>query len=769
MGIEAESSGSSSPACAVFLSYASEDRAAAEEISTALRAAGIDVWFDANELRGGDAWDDLIRQRIKDCTFFVALISPHTQARAEGYFRREWKLAIERSLDMAEDRPFILPVTLTAIAHQSARVPRAFVELQWTHLPEGKQAEKLVERLQVLHCRVQRTPPPGKPGSLLLPTTARRRAAPARRWRVTAAVFAVLAGALAWGVWRFFPGGSLSTVRPGAPAAAVAVLDPHGVAVLPFTNVGNDAGLDYLCDGVSEELLNALGRENTLRIVARTSSFAFRGRRMTAQQIATQLGVGTLVEGTVRHEDDVLKFAVRLVAGATGYQLWSHDYVSSRRDLQETEAVLAADVATQLLPVGSRSTPARPATRNLDAYDAFLRARSFQAKPSIQPNLEQAASYYRQATEADPGFALAWARYGAALIRLHTSGFDDSDPTLQIARQAIARALELAPDLPDAHYALANYYTMNWTNQELATAELVRARQAAPNDPDILVSAAANDVNRGKKAQAVECIRQAALLDPENGDTANIAGWVLDYASIYADAVTERERAFRLGGWNLSIVEKAFVYRNWKGDLGLTQKTLQTIEPARSGDNAADLYWRVRVGLARAQRDWPAALAGLDHIQAELLPREHDYLTKSYLRGLILEAMGDAAGAHVAFEQSRAEMEQYRDVHPLIARAYPALAIAYAALGREADARAAVAKCLELIPPSDNPYVAARAGLRALVQIEARTGHWAAALRIVREQVEAGFWKRYDLLLDPDFEGIRQNAEFAAIAHEAPL
>src|SRR4029078_9296494 len=106
---------------AVFLSYASEDGEAARRISDALRAAGLDVWFDQSELRGGDAWDPSIRRKIKECALFVPIISKNTQARSEGYFRLEWKLAVDRSHLMADDQPFLLPVVIHDTSHASAR------------------------------------------------------------------------------------------------------------------------------------------------------------------------------------------------------------------------------------------------------------------------------------------------------------------------------------------------------------------------------------------------------------------------------------------------------------------------------------------------------------------------------------------------------------------------------------------------------------------------------------------------------------------------
>ncbi len=122
----------------VFLSYASEDRAAASSIRDAMAASGLDVWYDENELAGGDAWDKKIRRQIRECDFFMAVISSQTEARREGYFRREWRLAVERSLDMDDDHTFLLPAVIDATDQSTAKVPERFLTVQWLKIPNGQ-------------------------------------------------------------------------------------------------------------------------------------------------------------------------------------------------------------------------------------------------------------------------------------------------------------------------------------------------------------------------------------------------------------------------------------------------------------------------------------------------------------------------------------------------------------------------------------------------------------------------------------------------------
>ncbi|MFZ1867296.1 MAG: toll/interleukin-1 receptor domain-containing protein, partial [Steroidobacteraceae bacterium] len=134
---------SGAPRPTVFLSYASEDRRAAQLIRDSLPAYGMEVWYDESDLAGGDAWDQKIRRQIRECDYFMPVISAHTEARHEGYFRREWRLAVERTLDMVDDHVFLLPVVIDNTAEAGARVPDKFREVQWLRLPDGQSTAAL--------------------------------------------------------------------------------------------------------------------------------------------------------------------------------------------------------------------------------------------------------------------------------------------------------------------------------------------------------------------------------------------------------------------------------------------------------------------------------------------------------------------------------------------------------------------------------------------------------------------------------------------------
>jgi len=213
MSDSASSSGDRILPGAVFLSYAREDAAAALRIADALRAFGVEIWFDQNELRGGDAWDASIRQQIRGCALFVAVISAHTQRRREGYFRREWNLAVERTQDMAHNAPFVLPVVIDDTSEAEASIPDAFRRVQWTRLAHGVPSTGFVERVTRLLAppglAAVRRSVGGRTDAIRPPVSKS-----GRRAILIGAAAVVIAG-LAW--WKFGPHVDVASGDSGPP------------------------------------------------------------------------------------------------------------------------------------------------------------------------------------------------------------------------------------------------------------------------------------------------------------------------------------------------------------------------------------------------------------------------------------------------------------------------------------------------------------------------------------------------------------------------
>src|SRR5215469_12378944 len=150
------------PPPTVFLSYTSEDRQAVQSLRDALPACGLEVWYDESGLSGGDAWDHKIRRQIRECDFFMPIISAQTEARPEGYFRREWRLAVERTLDMADDHTFLLPVVIDDTPETGARVPEKFLSVHWLRVPGGRPTPALETLCRRLVSRQPVFEPPRK-------------------------------------------------------------------------------------------------------------------------------------------------------------------------------------------------------------------------------------------------------------------------------------------------------------------------------------------------------------------------------------------------------------------------------------------------------------------------------------------------------------------------------------------------------------------------------------------------------------------------------
>jgi len=352
------------PSHAVFLSYASQDAEAAQKICEALRAAGIEVFLDQSELRGGDAWDQKIRHEIHDCALFIPMVSQHTQERLEGYFRHEWKLAIERTHHMAEQKAFLVPVVVDGTGDQEAFVPDAFRAVQWTRLPGGESPPAFVERIKRLL----------SPELSLL--SAVSGAAPGLRepvratWRSRPVLLAIVVVVVFAGPGYFWISKHLT------PSGTAFNPPPHSIAVLPFVNLSGDKEQEYFSDGLTEELLNSLSEINELQVAARTSAFSFKGKDADIGTIARKLNVGAVLEGSVRRSANTIRITAQLINAVTGFHLWSKTYDRGLGDVLKLQTEIATAVASALKVTLLGDVAAKVelgGTRNPAAFDAYLR------------------------------------------------------------------------------------------------------------------------------------------------------------------------------------------------------------------------------------------------------------------------------------------------------------------------------------------------------------------------------------------------------------
>src|SRR3984957_11541197 len=461
---------------AVFLSYASQDAAAAQKICDALRAAGIEVFLDQSELRGGDAWDQKIRREIHDCALFVPLISAHSNARHEGYFRREWKLAVDRTGDMSDRVAFLVPVVIDDTSDSRADVPERFRQVQWTRLPGGETPTAFVERIKRL-LSPELSPLSAVSGAapgLREPVRASRRSKP-----VLLAIVAVILATLA-----YFVADKFWISKHGAASTAFNP-PPHSIAVLPFANMSGDKEQEYFSDGLTEELLNSLSEINELQVTARTSAFSFKGKDTDIGTIARKLNVGAVLEGSVRRSANTIRITAQLINAVTGFHLWSKTYDRDLGDVLKLQTEIATAVAGALKVTLLEDVAAKVelgGTGNPAALDAYLRGLKAARSMRDTKDLPAAIAAYTEAIRLDPHYALAFAGRSVAL----SSAAAEAETPAAVREgydkaQADARqALSLAPDLAQAHSALGVVWEQGILDFTQANDEYERALALAP-------------------------------------------------------------------------------------------------------------------------------------------------------------------------------------------------------------------------------------------------------------------------------------------------
>jgi TolB-like protein len=516
---------------AVFISYASQDAEAAGRISEALRAAGIEVWFDQSELRGGDAWDQKIRREIRDCALFIPVISANTVARAEGYFRLEWSVAEQRSHMVARNKPFIVPVCLDRTPESVADVPESFQRVQWTRLLDGNTPPAFPARIVALLgasgavASVADSTHSSATTRLVAPLVL----APAatvkstlRKNRVAIALMATIIVILACvAVDKLWISKHVSRETPAATASPVAsagitalpAISEKSIAVLPFVDMSQKKDQEYFSDGLSEELIDRLAHSPNLKVIARTSSFQFKGSKDDVRTIGQKLGVASLLEGSVRTSGKKLRVTAQLINASDGSHVWSETYDRDIGDVFKVQDSIAEAVVTALkaaIAVPTASVPYKP--ESTDAYNAYLRGNYFYRKDTKQ-GTEQALASFEEASRLDSRYADAW----VGIANVHNlRGLELWTPPKEAyaeARKAIDHALSIDPNSAAAYVALGHIEGNFTFDEEKSRAAFKRAREL---DPAVDTGNAGvwEALSAGRIDDAIALSRQLVQRDP---------------------------------------------------------------------------------------------------------------------------------------------------------------------------------------------------------------------------------------------------------------
>jgi eukaryotic-like serine/threonine-protein kinase len=435
--------------------------------------------------------------------------------------------------------------------------------------------------------------------------------------------------------------GAVVTVLRARPAGI------DSVAVLPLASDAGDGDLAFLADGLSEGLINRLSRVPGLRVVARTTAFRYRGRENDAVVAGRELGVRAVLSGRVARRADTIAVQADLVDVASGAQIWGDRFTRAAATVASTSEELAGLVADRLRPrlaEADRERVARPSTRNADAYRLYVAGRFYWDKRD-PANMQRALESFRQAIDADPTFALAWS--GLADVFVFPYSGERRAETIPRAREAATRALQLDPDLAEAHATLG-FVRMNWDfDWSGALAQLDRAIALSPSYPVAHQFRGGGLLFRGRTDEGLESARRALSLDRLSLAQNWYVGFLLYLARRPAEALEQCRAALRL-------VPNAHLGHSCVGNallaLGRPAEALPEFLEARKLredplDATAEIV-RALVALGRRSE----ALAAARDLEAAAL-REPE---RSYATALALEAVGEREKALTFLEASRA-------------------------------------------------------------------------------------------------------------------
>ena len=539
------------PAVDVFVSYASHDAAVANAIVEALERAGLRCWIAPRDVVPGSLYADGIVRAINAATVFALVLSEH--AVASAHVGKE----IERA--SSKRRPII------ALRTDQAPLTPAFEyflsESQWIDLAPGRVdagAVKLVEAVRRYLDGPQPLAPqsaavaagaPAPPASGAWRASGRAAVAPGRNWLVAVA-YAAVAIALVWLLAdRLWSSRRPAAERPVAAAGAVAppaaapapAIPQKSVAVLPFIDLSEKKDQEYFSDGLAEELIDLLAKIPDLKVTARTSSFAFRGRAVTVGEIGRSLQVANLLEGSVRKAGPRVRITVQLVRADNGYHLWSETYDRDLKDVFRVQDEIARVVAEKLkLALLDTKPIAAARAANTEAHNLFLQGRYF-AQSETQAGLDKAVDCFKRAIAIDPDYAAAWAELAYAHFRQLANGYISVRPGLEATRLEARKASQLDPMLADAYVVMSQEQMAGEADWAGARASLDQALRLDPNNVGAMISAGHLTRATGNADAALVLFRKALERDPLNLLTRRYMARVL----YYEDRLDEAESAVR--------------------------------------------------------------------------------------------------------------------------------------------------------------------------------------------------------------------------------
>jgi len=539
-----------------------------------------------------------------------------------------------------------------------------------------------------------------------------------------------------------------------------------GIAVLPFENLGAPDD-EYFADGMTDAVRGKLAAVPGLQVIARTSSAPYKKTAKTPQQIAQELGVRYILTATVRWEKSggtsrvqVSPELVQVGEGTAPTTKWQQPFDATMTDVFQVQADIASRVAQSLdvaLGTTARETLGEKPTKSLAAYDAFLKGNEaaggfITAGPG---DLRRAISYYERAVALDSSFALAWAQ----LSRAHSFMPPPTPADYAAGRAAVERARALAPVAPATYLALGDYYSNLERDWPRASEQYELGRKVAPNDAELLTGVALVERSQGHLEQSMASLRQALALDPRSAGTARRLAQSLIWLRRYPEAMATADRTLALNPESPDLNEtKAMVFLA-QGDLAGARGVLQ------AASTRADLISLVAYVATYWDLFWV-----LDDAQQQLLlrltpePFGGDVSNWAMCLAQTYALRGDLIHARAYADTARISSEALLKEAPDDAAHRAVLALAYAYLGRKAEAVREGEKAVSLVPLTKEYYLGAYY-VHQLARVYTMLGEPEKAIELLRQLLARPYYLSPAWLrIDPTFEPLRKNPRFQKLA-----
>ena len=490
------------------------------------------------------------------------------------------------------------------------------------------------------------------------------------------------------------------------------------IAVLPFENLSDDKENAYFADGIQDDVLTNLSKIGDLKVISRTSVMPYRGKASNVREIGKALGVGAILEGSVRRVGNRVRVNVQLICTETDEHLWAEDYDRELTDVFAIQTDLAQKIAGELqakLSPAEKAQMERKPTENGEAYLAFVQAHNLSCAVEDLGKLKQSEQLYARAIELDPKFALALARY-SQLESWILHIFNPTRERRQKARVLAEQALQLQPDLPEAHLAMGFSYYYGDNNYDAAQKEFEIARRGLPNESEVYLALGAIQRRQGKWAESTANLEKSASLNPK--DSWPLQNLAENYQVLRNfDAANKTiDRGLQINPTDVGLWEyKSKLAIAEKGDLSVSEKAFQTVKSMPMNDKD-----KLRIAGSRAdvfvlERKYQEGLREAESLPDDLLAPIHPAALygKYYIIGFARKALQDEAGARAAFLKAKDLLEAQLKESPDAPDMHIQLAKVLAHLGEKDAALAEARRATELLPESKDalggPEIAAGA------------------------------------------------------------